>query len=286
MIHTSRQLKDLIRNLAKSTGIEAHVLIRRYMMERLLERISLSPYHDSFILKGGMLVSSLVGVNIRATMDMDTTVRGLPVTVADMERIINEILSIPLEDAVQFRIRSISNIMDEMEYSGIRVSLEALLDNSITPLKLDISTGDVITPQEIQYPYKLMFEDRNIPLMAYPLETVLAEKLETVLSRSTLNSRMRDYYDIHILYETYSQELDNNTLTKALTATAGKRGTLNQLQDTDLILNAIEESAELQQLWKEYQQKNKYAAYISWENVVASTRKLSAAANLLVNSLI
>ncbi len=280
MIHTSRQLKDLIRNLAKSTGIEAHVLIRRYMMERLLERISLSPYKNSFILKGGMLVSSLVGVDIRATMDMDTTVRGLPVTVADMERIINEILSVPVEDAVQFRIRSINNIMDELEYSGIRVSLEALLDNSVIPLKLDISTGDVITPREIQYPYKLMFEDRNIPLMAYPLETVLAEKLETVLSRSTLNSRMRDYYDIHILYETYSQELDNSTLAKALKATAGKRGSLNQLREADSILNAIEESTELQQLWKEYQQKYKYAASITWENVIGSTRKLFAAANL------
>lgn len=284
MIHTSRQLKDLIRNLAKTTGIEAHVLIRRYMMERLLERITLSPYKDCFILKGGLLVSALVGVNIRATMDMDTTVKGLPVTRAEMERIMTEILSVPLEDAVQFRIRNINDIMEEMEYSGIRVSLEALLDNSVTPLKLDISTGDIITPQEIQYPYKLMFEDRSIPLMAYPLETVLAEKLETILSRSTLNSRMRDYYDIYVLYDMFSQEITGSTLTKALTATAGKRGSLDQLQNAEKILAAIGESTELQQLWKDYQKKNRYAEFIVWENIMQSIRKLLLTAGLSVKN--
>ena len=215
MIHTSRQLKDLVRNLARSSGIEAHVLIRRYMMERLLERISLSPYKDSFILKGGMLVSALVGVDTRATMDIDATVKGLPVTASGMERILTEIIAIPIDDGVQFRIKDSSDIMEEMEYSGVRLSMEALLDNSVTPLKLDISTGDVITPREIRYPYKLMFEDRSIPLMIYPLETVLAEKLETILSRSTLNSRMRDYYDIQILQEAFSQEIDTSILAKA-----------------------------------------------------------------------
>ena len=161
MIHTARQLKDLVRNLAMSTGIEAHVLIRRYMMERLMDLIALSPYKDSFILKGGMLVSALVGVDNRATMDIDATVKGLPVTASDMERILTEIVTIPIDDGVQFRIRGSSDIMEEMEYSGVRISMEALLENSITPLKLDISTGDAITPREIRYPYKLMMCIRN-----------------------------------------------------------------------------------------------------------------------------
>lgn len=278
MIHTSRQLKDLVRNLAKSTSIEAHVLIRRYMMERLLERISLSPYKDCFILKGGMLVSALVGVDTRATMDIDTTVKGLPVTVADMERIMMEIFAIPLEDGVHFRIINVSDIMEEMEYGGVRLSLEALLDNSITPLKLDISTGDVITPREIRYPYKLMFEDRSIHLMAYPLETVLAEKLETILSRSTLNSRMRDFYDVQVLLEAFSQEIDGDILSKALIATAKKRGSLDQLLNEESILCSVEESPELHKLWKGYQQKNKYAEPNTWESIMRSVRSLFAKA--------
>lgn len=284
MIHTSRQLKDLVRNLAKSTGIEAHVLIRRYMMERLLERISLSPYKDSFILKGGMLVSALVGVDTRATMDIDATVKGLPVTASDMERIVTEIISIPLDDGVQFRIKSVSDIMEEMEYSGVRISMEALLDNSVTPLKLDISTGDAITPREIRFPYKLMFEARSIPLMAYPLETVLAEKLETVLSRATLNSRMRDFYDIQVLCEEYCHEIDKDMLDAALSATAKKRGSLHLLRDAESILCAIEASAELRQLWQAYRKKYKYAEPYDWDSIIRSVRGLAADAGLSVKS--
>ena len=284
MIHTSRQLKDLVRNLAKSTGIEAHVLIRRYMMERLLERISLSPYKDSFILKGGMLVSALVGVDTRATMDIDATVKGLPVTAADMERIVTEIISIPLDDGVQFRIKSISDILEEMEYSGVRISMEALLDNSVTPLKLDISTGDAITPREIRFPYKLMFEARSIPLMAYPLETVLAEKLETVLSRATLNSRMRDFYDIQVLCEEYCHEIDKDMLNAALSATAKKRGSLHLLKDAESILCAIEANAELRQLWQAYRKKYKYAEPYDWDSIIRSVRGLAADAGLSVKS--
>lgn len=284
MIHTSRQLKDLVRNLARSSGIEAHVLIRRYMMERLLERISLSPYKDSFILKGGMLVSALVGVDTRATMDIDATVKGLPVTASGMERILTEIIAIPIDDGVQFRIKDSSDIMEEMEYSGVRLSMEALLDNSVTPLKLDISTGDVITPREIRYPYKLMFEDRSIPLMIYPQETVLAEKLETILSRSTLNSRMRDYYDIQILQEAFSQEIDTSILAKALIATAEKRGSIGQLHDALAILSAVEDSPELRKLWKMYQKKNTYATSYTWEYIMRSVRQLCEKAGLRVDN--
>ena len=284
MIHTARQLKDLVRNLARSTGIEAHVLIRRYMMERLLERISLSPYKDSFILKGGMLVSALVGVDTRATMDIDATVKGLPVTASDMERIVTEIISIPLDDGVQFRIKSVSDIMEEMEYSGVRISMEALLDNSVTPLKLDISTGDAITPREIRFPYKLMFEARSIPLMAYPLETVLAEKLETILSRSTLNSRMRDFYDVQVLQEAFSRKIDDSTLAKALTATAEKRGSIDRLHDAETVLRAIEDSPELWALWTGYQKKNTYAKPYTWESIIRAVRQVCEKAGLRVDN--
>ena len=158
MIKTARQLKDLIRNLSKEKVADAQLLMRNYMMERFLERISLSEYRDKFILKGGMLVAALVGLDARSTMDLDTTVKGTTVSPEDVERMITEILSVPLDDGVKFRIKRISEIMDEAEYPGIRVSMETEFDYVITPLKLDISTGDVITPREVKYRFKLMYQ--------------------------------------------------------------------------------------------------------------------------------
>ena len=177
MIKTARQLKDLIRNLAKKNAADAQVLLRNYMMERFLERISLSEYRDKFILKGGMLVAAMVGLDARSTMDLDATVRGTNVNVEDIENLIAAIVTVPLDDGVTFQLKSISEIMDKAEYPGIRVSMTATFDGVVTPLKIDISTGDAITPKEVRYSFKLMLEDRSIEIWAYNLETVLAEKL-------------------------------------------------------------------------------------------------------------
>ena len=281
MIHTSKQLKDLVRNMARNTGIEAHVLLRKYMMERLLERVSLSPYKSSFVLKGGLLVSAIVGVDIRATMDMDTTVKGLPLTPEDIERIVNEIASVPLEDGVSFQTKSVSPIMDEAEYGGLRVSMEARLDHARIPMKVDVSTGDVITPGEIQYDYKLMFEDRCIPILAYPLETVLSEKIESIISRSTTNTRMRDFYDMHILLQTQRDDIDSQILKSAVWATAGHRKTGEVLDHAEAVISVISTSTELKKLWENYQKKYPYAQGYSWDAVVASTKSLCSMAGML-----
>ena len=278
MIHSSKQLKDLIRNLSKEVGIEAHVLIRKYMMERFLERVSSSKYNGSFILKGGMLVAAFVGVEVRATMDIDTTIKGIPVTMGDMERTITEISNIDLEDNVKFRIKKVSEIMDEAEYSGIRFSMDAVLDGAVIPLKIDISTGDVITPREIAYSYKLMFEDRTIPIMTYPIETVLAEKLETVISRSITNTRMRDFYDIHILLK--SQNIDADILALALERTAKKRGNFNLLENAESVLKAVKSDEDMKRLWDIYQKKFKYAGEYTWDEVIHSVSELSIEAKL------
>ena len=278
MIHSSKQLKDLIRNLSKEVDIEAHVLIRKYMMERFLERVSLSKYNGSFILKGGMLVSAFVGVEARATMDIDTTIKGIPVTMVDMERTITEISNIDLDDNVKFRIKKVSEIMDEAEYSGIRFSMEAVLDGAVIPLKIDISTGDVITPREMAYSYKLMFEDRTIPIMTYPIETVLAEKLETVISRSITNTRMRDFYDIHILLK--SQKINADILALALERTAKKRGNLNLLENAESVLKIVKSDEDMKRLWNIYQKKFKYAGEYTWDEVIHSVRELSIEAKL------
>ena len=278
MIHSSKQLKDLIRNLSKEVGIEAHVLIRKYMMERFLERVSSSKYNGSFILKGGMLVAAFVGVEARATMDIDTTIKGIPVTIVDMERTITEISNIDLEDNVKFRIKKVSEIMDEAEYSGIRFSMDAVLDGAVIPLKIDISTGDVITPREIAYSYKLMFEDRTIPIMTYPIETVLAEKLETVISRSITNTRMRDFYDIHILLK--SQNINADILALALERTAKKRGNFNLLENAESVLKIVKSDEDMKRLWNIYQKKFKYAGEYTWDEVIHSVRELSIEAKL------
>lgn len=278
MIHSSKQLKDLIRNLSKEVGIEAHVLIRKYMMERFLERVSSSKYNGSFILKGGMLVAAFVGVEARATMDIDTTIKGIPVTMVYMERTITEISNIDLEDNVKFRIKKVSEIMDEAEYSGIRFSMDAVLDGAVIPLKIDISTGDVITPREIAYSYKLMFEDRTIPIMTYPIETVLAEKLETVISRSITNTRMRDFYDIHILLK--SQNIDADILALALERTAKKRGNFSLLENAESVLKIVKSDEDMKRLWNIYQKKFKYAGEYTWDEVIHSVRELSIEAKL------
>ena len=242
MIKTARQLKDLIRNLSREKSADAQLLMRNYMMERFLERISLSEYRDKFILKGGMLVAAMVGLDARSTMDLDATVKGANVNVEEIENLISAIVSVPIDDGVKFQLKSISEIMDEAEYPGIRVSMTTTFDGVVTPLKIDISTGDAITPREVRYSFKLMLEDRSIDIWAYNLETVLAEKLETIITRTTTNTRMRDFYDIYILDQLHGNTLNRQTLYDALLATAKKRGTERHLAEAVDVLNEVESS--------------------------------------------
>ena len=276
MITTARQLKDLIRNLSKKKSADAQILMRNYMMERFLERISLSEYKNQFILKGGMLVAAMVGLDARATMDLDATIKGTNVSVEDVEMIISKIISIPLNDGVLFRIKRISETMEEADYPGVRVSMETKFDGVITPLKIDISTGDIITPREIKYNFNLMFENRTIEVWAYNLETVLAEKLETVISRNVTNTRMRDFYDIYILQKLYGEQLSKDVLWDALVATAKKRETLEQIEteDIDEVFDEIQSSSVMENLWKAYQRNYSYSADIPWHTIMKSIRTL------------
>ena len=276
MITTARQLKDLIRNMSKKKSADAQILMRNYMMERFLERISLSEYKNQFILKGGMLVAAMVGLDARATMDLDATIKGTNVSVEDVEMIISQIISIPLDDGVSFRIKRISEIMEEADYPGVRVSMETKFDGVITPLKIDISTGDIITPREIKYNFNLMLENRTIEVWAYNLETVLAEKMETVISRNVTNTRMRDFYDIYILQKLYGEQLSKDVLWDALVATAKKRETLEQIEteDIDEVFDEIQSSSVMENLWKAYQRNYSYSADIPWHTIMKSIRTL------------
>ena len=273
MIHTSRQLKALVRNQSHGDSTKAQTIIRSYMMERFLERISLSPYRENFILKGGMLVSALVGLDSRSTMDIDATIKNMPLSAEKVEEIVKEVIRIPVEDGITFHIKNISDIMEEEEYGGIRLSMEAVLDEMKIPLKLDISTGDAITPREVVFDYWVMFEKRSIPIMAYNLETVLAEKLETILDRGVVNTRLRDFYDIYVLQNDYMDILDTDNLKKAFTETCRKRGTLGQISGGGG-LDKIWQDTGMENLWHGYQNKFDYAKDISWDQVMGFVKSL------------
>lgn len=273
MIKTSRQLKDKVRNMARGDSAKAQLLIRNYGMERFLERVSLSEHRDNFILKGGMLVSAMVGLENRATMDIDTSIRNMPLDTIAAKAMVEEIVAVPVDDNIRFEINDFGTIMDDAEYSGVRISLNAFLDATRIPLKIDISTGDAITPAAVNYQYKLMFEERYITLWAYNLETVLAEKIETVLSRSVLNTRLRDFYDLYVLQDT-GLEIDKATLAAALTATARKRGSEQALALYERTLDEIRISPLMREQWERYQGKNNYAAGIFWDDVISDIRAL------------
>lgn len=270
-MNTSTQLKALIRNLSKEKSVQAEIILRNFMLERLLERISLSKYRDKFILKGGMLVAAMVGIDTRSTMDMDATIRGIVFS----EEALNEILAYPVDDGVAMNLIGFENIRDESEYPGIRVSIEAILDKTRQVMKVDITTGDIITPREVEYSFSLLFENRSISIMAYNLETVLAEKLETILSRSTASTRMRDYYDVYILTTLRTSDINWDSFAKAFRRTSEKRGSYSFLLETGHNnIDAIENSQALLKLWNRYQQKNDYASDLSWNEAIISVKEL------------
>ena len=239
MIKTSRQLKALVRNLTKGDSLQAQIIMRNYVMERFLERISLSKYRNNFILKGGMLVSAMVGLDTRSTMDIDTTIKNMPLSVDNAREMIDEIIAVPIDDGMTFSIKSVGEIMDEAEYTGVRVNLEATLETMRTPLKVDISTGDIITPREVLYTFKLMFEERTISILAYNLETVLAEKMETVIARGVANTRLRDYYDLYILQNEYTHAISMEQFKAAFLATCKKRNSIQLIAEGNKILKEL-----------------------------------------------
>ena len=278
MIKTAQQLKAKIRNLSYGDSNRAQVLMRVYMMERFLERVSISRYGHLFILKGGMLVASMVGLGSRSTLDIDATLKGATLEPDVVREMLREIASIEVGDGVYFCVLDIARIMDDAEYLGLRVSVEAQLERVKIPLKIDISTGDAITPREIRYSYELMFEDRAIKLWAYNLETILAEKLQTVLSRATLNTRMRDFYDMWALLKLYGNRINGKNLQAAFAATAQTRGDVPNASAAGRILDEIEFCQAMQGLWSSYAKKFEYAKGLPWCEVVHSARALSYAA--------
>ena len=268
-------LKAKIRNIAKQKNIPAQVILQNYMFERLLVRLSASEYKEKFVLKGGMLVAAIVGLDNRATMDMDTTLKNLPLTPEAIRSALEDICSIAFDDGVVYEIGTISPIRKDDIYGGYRVMLNARFDIMLTPLSIDVSTGDVITPHAVQYNFSEIFDDeKSYELWAYNIETVMAEKVETILRRGIFNTRPRDFYDAYIL--TTTQKFDKAVFADALKATADHRGTTQQISDISDILHNIEESPELKTMWDKYRKQFAYAADIEYSQIVDVLKVLTA----------
>lgn len=266
-------LKARIRNIAKQKNIPAQVVLQNFMFERLLVRLSESSFKEKFVLKGGMLVAAIVGLNNRATMDLDTTLRNLPLTPEAIRSALEQICAVPMDDGVIFEIGSISPIREDDIYGGYRVALNAKFDSLLTPMTIDVSTGDAITPHAIPYQFSEIFDDeKSYELWAYNIETVLAEKVETILRRGVFNTRPRDFYDAYILAAT--QKFDKAIFAEALAATAAHRGTTEQITDVPDILRNIEVSPELRNMWEKYRKQFAYAGSITYEMIMKTIEDL------------
>ncbi len=256
---SSIDIKEKAKTIEKSHNLNHYEILQRYMFERILERISVSKYQDNFILKGGLLLSAMFGIDNRTTKDMDTTITGIDVSKEKMVKVLNEILSIKLGDGVKFDLVDITNIRDEDEYGGNKYHIVGRKDNLKINLEIDISTGDRVTPRELKFNYPLLFEDKTILINAYNIETIISEKVETILRRGKFNSRMKDFYDVYYFLTKLKSEVNITILKKAVENTFTKRDSFEYLNDYEQILNEIIESEKINKLWQKYSNKYSYA---------------------------
>lgn len=268
-------LKAKINNISKEKKVAPQSVLQIYMLERILERISVSKYKDNFILKGGMLISAILGMSSRSTMDMDTTVKGFDLTEENVVKILEEICKIDLDDDISFSIKKVELIREDDDYNGYRATFEAKFKNSMpVTLKIDITTGDAITYKEIEYNYNLLLENKKIPVWSYNLETILAEKFEAVIKRGITGTRIRDFYDIFMLMTMEEENINKKLLTTAINLTSQHRESLDLIhkwKDTIMLLKTDED---MKKRWKVYQKSYFYAKDITYEQLIEYIEKV------------
>ena len=273
-IMNAMNLKAKIKNIAKAKGVSAQVVLQNFFFDRFLYRLSCSEYREKFILKGGLLITAMAGLDSRSTMDMDATIRSLPLDEEHIKIAINTICTEPLNDDITFQITGITFIREDDEYGGFRVSLNAIYEKINTPLSIDITSGDIITPKPVKRLFKSLLNDTNpYELWAYNPETILAEKIETILRRSVGNTRPRDFYDVYLITKT--QNFDNNIFHQALSATSAHRGTTEKISNVPEILESIEKSEILRNQWEKYRREYPYARDIKFEDTIKAIKDLT-----------
>ena len=275
MIKNSDSLKAKASNLSNKTNIPNKYLIQNFMFEALLKRISKSRYKDKFIIKGGLVLSSIFGVNLRSTMDLDTTIKGLPLDRENITKVINDIISMEIDDNIKLEIESIKDIREEELYSGFNVNLKAEFDGLKTNLMIDITTGDVITYKEVEFKYNTLFDNEIINIITYNYETILAEKFESIISRNIDNTRMKDYYDLYMFVNLKWDDINKDTLRKAIINTAKNRETLDYIDDASKYIELISDDSRLKSLWNSYKSNYDYAKNISFEDTINAIKVIS-----------
>ncbi|QQE46703.1 Nucleotidyl transferase of uncharacterised function (DUF1814) [Peptoniphilus harei] len=268
-------IKGKIRSMAEKKNLKSQEVLQIYFFERFLERLSKSQYKNNFVIKGGFLISSLIGIENRTTMDMDTTIKGIPLKEERIKEILEEIINIDVDDGIKFEIKDISYIREEDEYENFRISLIANVGKTKNPMKLDLTTGDAITPREIEYTYPCIFSKEDIKIMAYPVETILAEKYETIIRRNITTTRMRDFYDLYTLYKLKKDQIHYKILKEAIERTSDKRGSWEIMKDYEEIIEDIKEDSYLRSLWEVYLSENKYIGDLKFDKVVGVVRNIS-----------
>ena len=264
----SESLKGRIRNIANSKNLRPQEVLQMFFFERFLERLSKSKYKFNFVIKGGLLISSMIGIDNRTTMDMDTTIKGVPLQEEVIRNIVSEIINVKVGDGIDFEITDISHIREEDEYENFRVHLIANFEKIKNDMKIDITTGDVITPKEIEYLYSCMFQEESLRVLAYSLETILAEKYESVIKRNIATTRMRDFYDLYNLYNLKKEEIDFEILKQAIYSTANRRESLSLMKQAMEIIEDIREDDYLQELWKTYLSDNLYVGDLEFSETL------------------
>ncbi len=277
MIKNRDSLKAKVSNLSKETNIPNKYLIQNFMFEALLKRISISKYKDKFIIKGGLLLSSIFGVDLRSTMDLDTTIKGLSLDRETITKAIKEIINIDLDDNIKLEIENIKDIREEELYSGFEVNLKAEFDGLKTNLMIDITTGDVITYKEIEFKYNTIFDNETINIMTYNYETIIAEKFEAIISRNIDNTRMKDYYDLYMFVNLKWNDINKDTLRKAIINTSKARETLDYIDDANRYIELIGDDSRLKSLWNSYKNNYEYAKNINFEDTINAIKVISAA---------
>ena len=275
---TPEQLKGTIRSMATKKNLRAQEVLQMFLLERILDRLANSDYQKNFILKGGLLISSMIGIGERTTMDMDTTVRGIQMEEDDIVRIIKEILTVDVGDGIRFEYESIEPIREEDAYNNFRVHLRAKYGKIDAPMKIDVTTGDMITPAAVQYDFPMLF-DKTVPVMAYTLETVLAEKYETIIRRNIGTTRARDFYDLHTLYRSRKSEIRVDVLKTAVLHTAQKRESLEDIKDWKDILKDLREEPQMYLLWDNYIAENKYIGNLKFHVVLDTVEEIAQILN-------
>ena len=273
------EFKNKIKSVEEEYDLNHYEVLQRFMFERILERISISKYNSNFILKGGLLLSAIFGINERSTKDIDTTIIGIDISKTEMVKILNEILNIDLNDGTTFNIVNITDIREESEYGGNKYNIIGKIENIKVQLEIDISTGDKVTPREMKYKYQSIFENKSIIINCYNLETILAEKLETILRRGKFNSRMKDYYDVYYILNNLYDDIDILILNNAI-KNFNKRDSIKYLNDYKEIILSIKNGSIINNLWNAYSSKYKYACNIKFSNILETLENILDDINL------